>query len=177
MRLKCQTAEFKISELCRLCGRPVEKGYKLKGVITGCACEDCYRRFYGPMEKQLAFHWTDIFSRSFWRPFHIADHVEMFPAISASAVRSVNDVARRLIPVILILAILSEGTGIVLLKGLPGHGQQILTQILQTVRTVGTNLSAVWANIPSVAGHLKDAGMMLLSAVLRITEQLASLLP
>lgn len=172
MRLKCQPVKMKESETCRLCGRKANQGYRLKGPVRGYSCQDCYQRFYGPLAERTAFHAGDIFTGSFWRPFHIEDGVVMFPALSASVMRKLNDIIRPGILVLLIAAFVLDGSLFPRIQQIPGNFFHILLQTGQLIQQVAGHLLAVLGHLPPVLAHLLDAAAMFLSALLRMAMQL-----
>lgn len=165
MRLKCRPAELKKEQPCRLCGRPVQKGYVIRGVIKGCACEDCYDRVYGPLSETLAFHISDIFTKDFWRPLHIEDGVVMFPGLSAKKMQTFNYVIRRLLPVLLLAALILSGPDISMIQRIPGHLLELLDQLVTLIKGTGGHLWAVLLHLPPVLLHFKDAGLRIVMAV------------
>ena len=171
MRLKCRPAVLKEPRPCRLCGRPVKNGYILKGVIKGCACEDCYGRVYGPLSEKLAFHAGDIFTRAFWRPLHIEEGVVMFPGLSAARMNTFNYGLRRVLPVLLIVAFLASGDSIAMVQRIPGHFVYICEQAVALVKGAGIHLWQAVLHLLPVLGHLREALLLIAAAVWRMIMQ------
>lgn len=172
MRIKCLPGKLKKPQPCRLCGRPVVDGYILKGAVRGCSCEACYRRFYGPIVEKTAFHVRDIFTGSFWRPFHIEEGVVMFPALSASRMDRFNYYIRRGIPVLLIILLLAAGFNLSTLHQIPGHILYLLSQLVLLFKQAGSHLITAAGHLPGAFEHLLDGGALILSALLRMVGQI-----
>ena len=172
MRMKCQPVKLKKSQPCRLCGRPVTDGYILKCPVGGCSCRDCYERFYGPIAARTAFHMTDIFTGSFWRPFHIEEGVVMFPALSASVMRGLNGYMRRGLPILLIILLVVSGTGISALGHIPGHILHILSQLLLLLQASAGLIVTAAGHLPGIFAHLVDGGVLILSSVAHMPGQM-----
>lgn len=173
MRLKCRPAVLKDLKPCRLCGKPVKNGYVLKGVIKGYACEDCYRKVYEPLSDKLAFHMGDIFTRAFWRPLHIEDGVVMFPGLSAARMNTFNYGLRRVLPVVLIIALFAAGLNVPMLQRIPGHFMQLFGQLVTLAKGVSVHLWSAIMHLPPVLGHLKDALLLITAAIPRMVMQAA----
>lgn len=177
MRLKCQPVDLRRPEICRLCGQSVGKGYRLKGPVSGYSCEACYNRLYKGAQKQLAFHGTDIFTRSFWRPFHVHDDVVMFPFISEAILRAFQ---RRLIPiagVLLAAAVFLDGFSLAALQGIPSHFVQLGAQLQHLFQELFLLLVTAGGHLAQAAAHLPEAGRVFAEAILRMADQAAGWLP
>lgn len=165
MRLKCQPVKLKKPETCRLCGGKMDQGYKLRGPASGYCCHACYQRFYGPLAERTAFHAGDIFTGSFWRPFHIEDGVVMFPGLSASVMRKLNDFIRPGILVLLAAAFVTDGPFIPRVQQIPGNFLHILLQTGQLFQQIAAHLPTVWGHLPPVLEHLADAAGMVMQLI------------
>lgn len=172
MRLKCQPAALGQKCACRLCQKSVQKGYQLKGPIKDFCCETCYEKLYGPLAEKTAFHMTDIFRRSFWRPFHIEEGVVMFPWISASRLQQLNLWLKRLLPLLLIGALLASGLSFSMLQRIPGNFAVLFFQLIDLLGNMGSHLLTIPGKLFPVLIHLKDVVLLVMSAVWQMIGQL-----
>lgn len=176
MRLKCSEITLKEARPCRLCGRDVLDGYRLKGPVKGYACCDCYREFYGPVAEKTAFHVSDILTRSFWRPFHIEDEVVMLPWLTASGMYSFNFILRRVLPIVLVIALLASDFGLPMIRRVPGNFLELFENTGLFLKDAGLQLLSAAEKLPPVFIRLGGGLMRAVLDLPQLFEQITAIL-